>query len=289
MPKRLLFTPCVLLFLLAWFTGCTSDRSVDNNDNNADSITADTLNIDSLEQLYGNNVMPVAADELFDDFFFNFAASSKLQKQRICFPLKVMRDGKEQQLEQAQWRTNHFYLQQGYCTGVFANEDDEQIINDTTIRQAAVQHINMKEKTVANYHFLKLKGAWMLHNITYTSIDNIANADFLNFYAHFATDTKFQKASLHAPVETTVPDPDSDFGTISGTFYPEQWLTFKPSVMPESDMYNVVYNTDGIKKDKKLLPHNSMRFVIRGIANGLSTTMLFKKNKNKWQLVSIAN
>ena len=129
----------------------------------------------------------------------------------------------------------------------------------------------------------------MLNNITETKIDNVRNAEFLNFYARFATDAAFQKQSLHAPVETTVPDPDSDFELISGNFYPEQWESFKPTVMPTEDMYNVVYDTDGLNTEKTILPTRNIFFVIRGIANGLSTTMKFSKEGKQWKLISIAN
>lgn len=51
--------------------------------------------------------MPKAADELFDDFLFNFAASRKLQRQRVHFPLPVYRNGKViKQIENAGGRWN---------------------------------------------------------------------------------------------------------------------------------------------------------------------------------------
>ena len=289
MKIRSFFTVLIILTTFTWLTGCTGGRNNGNEDDMVDTIRKDTLNIDSLEQLYGNNVMPLAADELFDDFFFNFAASGKLQRERICFPLKTYHNDKEQYLTEKQWTTNHFYLKQGYCTGIFSREQDEDIVNDTTVRQAAVQHIDLKTKKVENYHFVKLNGAWMLNSITNTDISNINNAEFIDFYAQFATDEAYQKKALHKPVETTVPDPDSDFGTITGTFYPEQWNNFKPSVMPTTDMYNVIYGTDGLKHKKSIVPNYNMLFIIRGIANGLTTTMKFTKKANQWQLISIAN
>lgn len=288
MLTRSFYTLFILLSVLI-ITACSDNSNNNKTDNVTDSIPKDSLNLDSLEQLYANNIMPLAADELFDDFFFNFAASGKLQRQRICFPLKVIENNKERLIKQAQWNTNHFYLKQGYCTGVFCKEIEENIVNDTTVRQAAVQHIDLVKKNVVNYHFVKLKGAWMLNNIVHTNINELNHAEFLNFYARFATDEKFQKQSLNTPVETTVPDPDSDFGFINGTFYPEQWNSFKPTVMPVDQMYNVVYGNNGLTKENNITHDNDILFIIRGVANGMTTTLKFVKKTKRWMLVSIGN
>jgi len=68
-------------------SGCT-----EKNTSAVDSdtiITVDTTAVvDSIEdEIIAATPMPKAADELFDDFFFNFAANRKLQSKRIVFPL----------------------------------------------------------------------------------------------------------------------------------------------------------------------------------------------------------
>ena len=39
-------------------------------------------------QLFEDTPLPKAADELFDDFFFNFVSNPKFQTSRVVFPLK---------------------------------------------------------------------------------------------------------------------------------------------------------------------------------------------------------
>ena len=87
----------VIFVVLAIFVGivCFSSSSCtgkSTSDADTDTImTADTGAVtDSIEEIIAETPMPKAADELFDDFFFNFAANRKLQIKRIEFPLPIV-------------------------------------------------------------------------------------------------------------------------------------------------------------------------------------------------------
>ena len=82
-------------FLL--FMGCGGNKTGNADDAlDADSAeqVADTTTTDTAEDPLANLPMPKAADELFDDFIFNFSASKKLQWERIMFPLKKVNGDK---------------------------------------------------------------------------------------------------------------------------------------------------------------------------------------------------
>ncbi|WP_314956798.1 DUF4348 domain-containing protein, partial [Hoylesella loescheii] len=104
------------------------------------------------------------------------------------------------------------------------------------------------------------------------------NASFLQFYQRFASDSAFQVQSLNDLVEFTAPDPDDDFGYITGSISPEQWPSFKPGLIPGGEIYNIIYGQKYTESNRKL-------FVIRGVANGMETEMDFKKVKGKWKLI----
>ncbi|MFW5478990.1 MAG: DUF4348 domain-containing protein, partial [Segatella copri] len=91
--KKLSFITVMLAVLtIVCFTsvGCKDKKPATLVDSVApDTIVADTQAMDSTEKLIEETPMPKAADELFDDFLFNFAASRKLQRQRVHFPLPV--------------------------------------------------------------------------------------------------------------------------------------------------------------------------------------------------------
>lgn len=62
-------------------SGSATTEEVTDSATVNDSLTA----VDSLLAELDNLPMPKAADELFDDFLFNFAANRKLQMERIIF------------------------------------------------------------------------------------------------------------------------------------------------------------------------------------------------------------
>src|SRR5574344_2660557 len=74
--------PISLAFTAIVFS-CTGNKagSQDNVPADSDSVV-DTAAVDTMEMLISETPMPKAADELFDDFFFNYAANHKLQLKR---------------------------------------------------------------------------------------------------------------------------------------------------------------------------------------------------------------
>ena len=89
MKKLSLITVMLAVLTIVCFTsvGGTDKKPAPAVDSTAaDTAVADTQAMDSTEKLIEETPMPKAADELFDDFLFNFAASRKLQMERIHFP-----------------------------------------------------------------------------------------------------------------------------------------------------------------------------------------------------------
>ena len=103
-----------------------------------------------------------------------------------------------------------------------------------------------------------------------------------DFYEKFASDSLFQIQSMNEPVSTVLPDPDDDYSTIEGEFYPEQWPDFKPLDFPSDMIYNILYGQQYRKSRQKL-------FVLRGISNGLEAEMTFKQIDGRWKLVKLIN
>ena len=113
--------------------GCTGKKP-----ESADSVATDSVQsgdsaevVDSATKIIAETPMPKAADQLFDDFFFNFIANGKLQKNRIKFPLEIETGEGTQQLSQAQWKTDHFFRKQGYYTIIFDNEKQMKAAKST--------------------------------------------------------------------------------------------------------------------------------------------------------------
>lgn len=104
MRKGFLFVVITIVTMMLTTTGCADKKASGADSTMTDST--DTTAADTLEQLITEQPMPKAADELFDDFIFNFAANKKLQMKRIKFPLKVVNGKTEKLLERGNGRWN---------------------------------------------------------------------------------------------------------------------------------------------------------------------------------------
>ncbi len=268
-----------LLFMLFVPTGC-NDRKPRTVDSTAsDTAVRDTSAADSAENLIEATPMPKAADELFDDFVFNFAANRKLQRRRIVFPLPVYRDGKVvKKIAENKWEMERFFMRQEYYTLIFDNARQMNLVKDTTISHVVIEKIFSHKNLIQQYLFNKIKGKWMLTSMNYMSLAQNKNADFLKFYNKFATDTAFQVRSMAREVQFSAPDPNDDFAQISGVMMPQQWPDFKPGLIPNGTIYNIIYGQKYTDAGRRL-------FVIRGIANGLEIELSFRKVGGQWKLV----
>lgn len=282
--KKLSFISVLLALLtIVCFSsvGCTGKKPASDADTLAsDTTVADTQAMDSTEKLIEETPMPKAADELFDDFVFNFAANRKLQLSRVHFPLPVYRNEKVvKTIDKKHWKMEHFFMRQDYYTLIFDNQKQMNLVKDTTIDHVVVEKVFYHKKTVQQFLFNRINGQWMMTSINYKPMYSNTNASFLKFYGKFATDSTFQAEHLHNPVKFVGPDPDDDFSTMTGDIEPETWPAFAPK-LPSSMIYNIIYGQKYNESNQKI-------FVIRGIANGLETELTFKRIGGKWMLTKL--
>ena len=260
---------------------CTGNKAGQSDETATDSV-ADTLDVtetDTLELLITEAPMPRAADAMFDDFIFNFAANKRLQKERIIFPLRKTEENKTSQIEKDQWQMEHFFMRQGYYTLLFNDDQQMSLMKDTAVTEAVVEKIQLKKNRVTDYLFQRIKGAWMLKEIRVTTIEENTNADFLSFYQKFSSDSVFQVKSLNATVQFVGPDPDDVFNMMEGVITPDTWEAFAPT-LPAKLLYNIVYG--------KLQPSGNEKILLmRGVANGLELELRFKKVGDKWKLLKM--
>ncbi len=269
----------IVVFSTAGCTGNKPSRGTDSLGVDSSEV-ADTQSVDSAEKLIEETPMPKAADELFDDFVFNFAANRKLQMSRIQFPLPVYRNEKMvKSINKRNWRMEHFFMRQDYYTLIFDNQKQMNLVKDTTVSHVIVEKVFYDRKTVQQFLFDRIEGQWMLTSINYKPMYANMNASFLKFYGEFASDSTFQAEHLHNPVKFVGPDPDDDFSTMTGDIEPETWPAFAPK-LPSGMIYNIIYGQKYGESNQKI-------FVIRGIANGLETELTFRRIGGKWLLMKL--
>lgn len=280
MRKSIFFAAAAFLIcILMMPTGCTDKKPKPVDTLAADSLIADTTGSDSTQDIIEATPMPKAADELFDDFVFNFAANRKLQRKRIVFPLKVYRNGKlEKEIPETKWKMEHFFMRQQYYTLIFDNMRQMEVVKDTTIDHVVIEKIFFRKKLVQQFLFNRIDGQWKMTSMNYKPMYQNLNADFLRFYDHFSRDSAFQVASMASEVQFTAPDPNDDFSNINGVMMPQQWPDFKPALIPKNKIYNIIYGQKYTESKRKI-------FVIRGISNSLEIEMYFRKIGRHWKLI----
>lgn len=280
MRKSAIIVLIVCTTMMMWTAGCTDKKKTETADSVVTDTAAATTAVDSLEELISETPVPKAADELFDDFIFNFAGNRKVQFQRIVFPLKVVTGENTKLVEKAQWKMERLFMPQGFYTLILDNHEQLNLSKDTSITHVTVESIDLNTMTVKHFNFNRLRGEWMLTSIVNSGVGQNQNASFLKFYKRFSTDPEFQMQSLHDPISFTGPDPDDDFNTLTGDLLPEQWPDVGPTDLPHGVIYNIIYGQKYSESSQKI-------FMLRGIANGQELELTFKTFGGKWKLTKI--
>lgn len=273
----------IALFALLLLAACGGKQA-----HESDSGTV-AIDSDSVRSAAQEVTLPRAAEELFDDFFFNFASNARLQRDRIAFPLPVITDSalhyegrkgvvRAHKYEQ-QWRYDPFFLHQDFYTIVLDSPEQMALTSDTTLRQATVERIMLQKGQADRYLFCRQKGRWMLCQLQHSAIASNRNASFIDFYRHFVSDEAFKRKSLAPQIAFVGPDPDNDFGQTEGIITPETWDAFAPT-LPTHILYNIVYGKAGKPTHTKIL-------VLRGIANGQEMSLTFERRGSAWKLTKL--
>lgn len=280
MRKGLFLVVFACVFAMFWTAGCTDKKPAAADSLAVDTLSSDTVLADTLEELMADQSIPVAADELFDDFIFNFAGNRKQQIRRILFPLTVVENGQKRSVSRNSWKTDHFFMEQGFYTLILDDRKQMALPKDTSISRVTVERINLDNSEVEQFHFDRTTGKWMLKSIEKSTVENNDNSSFLTFYHRFVTDTVFQMQSLNDFVTFSGPNPDDDFEELVGEITPEQWPAFAPADLPSGTIYNIIYGEKRVGSTQKI-------FMLRGISNGQEMEMTFKKSGSQWKLTKL--
>ena len=219
---------------------------------------------------------PLEADELFDDFIFNYALDETLQIQRTRFPLPCQYADTLINILEKDWKHDYLFAKQNYYTLFFDNESDMELAGDTTLCDVQVEWISLVEPVKKKFYFVRDRGMWMLEKID-VSTEKRAEDDFLSFYARFVTDSVFQRNHIYEPLIFVTLDPDDEFSVLETTLDVDQWYVFRPQ-LPVDGLSNICY---GQRNEKNSI---SKILKINGIGNGYSNVFYFNRRDGQWKL-----
>lgn len=281
MRKGVVFVVALAVMTMLIGTGCTDKKEAKSDTLAVITDTIDTTSVDSLEEIIAETPMPKAADELFDDFFFNFASNKQLQRNRIVFPLTVKTGEESHQVQRQEWKMEKFFRTKGYFTLIFDNTKQMKLVKDTSINKVTVEKIRLGNGTVEQFQFERKNGQWVLAEIDNISYANTGNASFLTFLDKFLSDESSQQQSIENPLPYYGPDPqgEEENKCVNTEIAASEWRDFLPE-LPTEVLYNIDYGQTNASSNQKIL-------MFKGIANGLETQLVFKKNGKDWRLVKL--
>jgi hypothetical protein len=216
-------------------------------------------------------------DKLFDDFIYNFTSDSKLQRQRILFPLSYNDLNYSSKIQKKDWQHDSLYAKENSYTLIFEREEDMELSKDTSLTSVQVEWILPESHTIKKYCFRRIKRTWYLEAINVFAYEKGEGENFIDFFFRFSNDSSFQQKRIKKPLTFVTNDPDDDFSIIKTTMALNQWIAFKPE-FPIDKISNIDYgqqnNTDSRKKIVAL----------KSIGNGFSNTLYFQRKQGKWEL-----
>ena len=241
-------------------------------------------------QLFEETPLPKAADELFDDFFFNFVSNPKFQTSRVAFPLKVEGEDSVNALTLKEWNEDNVFTSHEYYTTIYERDEELELKKDTSVNTVNVEWIHLNERKIDKYKFARVNGQWMLTALEKLSTDDTPNGSFLDFYCRFSTDSLFQRENIADPLPFKIPqDGESDYseeeenidGGVEELTLDDWFELTKEMPLPKDVLVNIEYG-------QAYFSENVKHLLVQGVSNSLFVKYTFRKY-GEWQLVEIEN
>ena len=168
--KTKLLTLCLLTFLIS----CGNGKIKQNPFVAMAGVTDSTGQVHKVPKtsMQKDCLRPTEADELFDDFVFNYASDTTLQRQRTYFPLPYVVDGEQRVIKGVEWEHDSLFLRQNMYLLLFDRETDMDIVGDTALTKAKVEWFYLKNQHVKRYNFERNRGIWMLTHVDQYRMEN---------------------------------------------------------------------------------------------------------------------
>ena len=280
--KKLFFGFCLLIGLASCGNGKRNTEVQEAQSLPQDTtVTVDTLCVaeSTISTPGDESIVPVAADESFADFLYNFALDENLQLRRILFPLPCHLDNRKDSIHEENWKYDPLFSHEEFYTMLFDTMDDTELEKDTSLTHVKIERIELKTRKMKRYHFERLEGLWTLKAIdeTFLPEERKGLKDFYTFYERFASDSLFQAEHTADPLPFVAPDPEDEFQILKTTLKKEQWFTFQPK-LPMEYLTNINYG-------QRLKKNSRTRVIeLRGFGNGFNNALFFRFRNGSWKL-----
>ena len=278
MRKGLVIAGATLILL-----GSCRDKKMTNAFDDEDDLDEDSIEafVGDTLHLFEEEELPVAVDELFDDFFYNFMDDDRFQSQRIVYPLVCTEGEETERLTKDDWHRFDHYKNQEVLSVLYEREQDYALSKDTSMQHVGVEWIQLRNDEVEKFLFNRVEGKWMLTEVEKKHRGDMPNGEFLDFYAHFMADTVFQRQSLSDPVKVILTSDDGEEEPEEEHLNADEWFEMRNSLpLPTEEIVNVDYGQACISQNRKTL-------LLQGVSNGMQIKFMFTKDGENWKLMEI--
>lgn len=272
----------LLAVLLLCISACNNNGAERNETVSNDSVFVDSAcsELDTL-QLFDEEVLPESADELFNDFFYNFASDVKFQSQRKAYYMNNHVGDSVLRVRSDQLDGYTHSLASDCYSIIYEREEDLAFLKDTTLTEVVVERIDLDGEHIEHYNFNRIEGKWMLTGIGKNDIGFNPNSDFLDFYKSFSSDSTYRRNSINEPLKFVLTGNDDDVEDDMQELTSDEWMAVSSDLpLPSNVMINIDYGQTIISKNSKFL-------LVEGISNGLFLTYRFMKIDGEWNLVEV--
>jgi hypothetical protein len=261
----------------------TSEKTEETETTVTDSVVAEEDTVVVEDSVIAAE-LPKAADELFDDFIFNFAQNRRVQLNRVKFPISLRTEEGTEKIYRKDWVHDKLFVSDDYYTIVLNNEQQLDLEKSTELNSVNVDRINLRNNTMRRFVFERLEGLWRMTQVEERALSKHEDSEFFAFYGNFVNDTVYQQQHLNDPiaiVSTDTEEMDDGEEEMNGIISPEQWPDFSPE-MATDYITSIDYGQHYKETDRKLV-------VKKGICNGMMDILTFRKIDGKWMLVKYEN
>lgn len=216
-------------------------------------------------------------DNLFNDFIYEFMNNPTFQLTRIQFPIHF----NNQEFTMQTWHHDSIFANHSYYVVLCSTPHEIELEKSVELDKASVFWLYANKQEILHYTFERnSQNQWLLTSLGQEPITQLDKGNFHTFYQKFVEDTVFQQKHVAKYVKYSYFNEDTqqtELGFITGT----QWSKQKPE-LPEGDIAAIHYGQSELEGKYRYL-------MLRGLSNGLTTTITFEQRDTTWYVVGVDN
>lgn len=231
---------------------------------------------DTTEVLIDSTKLPSPnVDNLFNDFLYEFMNNPTFQLTRVKFPLTYAGHS----FVQSTWKHDSIFANESHYVVLCSDIKDMSLEKATDLNTATVYRLYSQQNKVRHYTFVRNESQqWLLTALADEPLSAMDKDGFYEFYTRFATDLDYQKEHLAAEIKYSYFNEEIQV-VENGFITADQWQANLPE-LPATDFSTIYYGQSALEGKYRYL-------MIRGLSNGLASTITFERKGNAWYVVGL--